>query len=94
MKTINFFKASALFIIFYLLWFAYVVYWFTTDRFMYPGSCGAANGGLVVLTAALVGASTVTLLILSMAVKNRRLHFLMLLVLTLLIATGSFLYIV
>jgi hypothetical protein len=61
---------------------------------MYPGSCGAANGGLVVLTAALVGASTVTLLILSMAVKNRRLHFLMLLVLTLLIATCSFFYIV
>ena len=46
----------------YYSWLAYVFNWFTSGKATYPNSYGAANGGLIILTAIVVIAYSVGLL--------------------------------
>ena len=43
-------KLSTVLLVIYTLWWVFVLTWFNSDKAAYPHSCGAANGGLIVLS--------------------------------------------
>ena len=43
-------KTSTVFLLLYIVWWIFVWRWFSSDSSAYPNSCGAANGGLLMLT--------------------------------------------
>jgi hypothetical protein len=63
---------STILLIAYGLWWTYVFYWFTSGASAYPNSCGAANGGLVILTLLIVAIYTLTGSILTITSKGQR----------------------
>lgn len=50
----------------YAFWWIHFFYWFNYGKSVYPNSCGAANGALVVLTLLIVAIYSVTLIVLAL----------------------------
>ena len=62
----NLFKRHVLFTIFlflYLFWILFVILWFKTGTSNYPNSCGAANGGLIILTLLVILIYTIVIIL-------------------------------
>ncbi len=63
---------STVFLFLYALWWVHFFYWFAYDAAKYPNSCGAANGGLIVLSLLVVAGYSLTTFILTLASKGQK----------------------
>jgi len=54
---------STFFIIVYYAWIGFVINFFTSGAANYPHSCGAANGGMIMLTVFMIAVYSITLVI-------------------------------
>lgn len=50
MQLFNRHKTSTFFLIIYIFWIIFVINWFKAGSSNYQNSCGAANGGLIMIT--------------------------------------------
>jgi hypothetical protein len=77
-------KKSTISLMVYALWWIHLFYWFTSGASANPNSCGAANGGLIMLTLLMVVLGTLILLVFALTSKGeRRVDYLIFLVLVL-----------
>jgi hypothetical protein len=54
-------KTSTFFISVYYIWIAFVIKFFSSGSADYPNSCGAANGGMIMLTGFIITAYSIVL---------------------------------
>ena len=86
-------KRSIIFMLLYAAWWIFFVDWFASGKSKPPGSCGAANGGLVVYTLFFVAIFSLFLIIeIFKCKKENRLYYLMLLGLVWIPPLGIVLY--
>lgn len=63
---------STIFLIIYALWWTLLINWFTTGASVYPNSCGAANGALVLFTLLIVAVYCITLIMMTIFTKGKK----------------------
>jgi hypothetical protein len=56
-------KRSKIFMLMYAAWWFYFIYWFASGKYKQLGSCGAANGALIVYSLFFVAIFSLLLLI-------------------------------
>jgi hypothetical protein len=77
----------------YAVWWLYIVYWFASGSSIYPHSCGAANGALIIYSLFLTAIFSLLLIIqLIKSTKEHRLYYLALLGLVLIPPLLIFIY--
>lgn len=62
---------SSVFLVIYALFWAYLYYWFSTPTSIYPNSCGAANGGLIILVLLLSTIGSLVMIVLAIMEKGQ-----------------------
>jgi hypothetical protein len=73
-------KRSKMFMLMYAAWWSYFVYWFASAKYKPPGSCGGANGALVVYSIFFVAIFSLFLFIeIFKCKKENRFYYLLLL---------------
>lgn len=72
MKLFNRHKISTFFLILYIFWIIFAINWFKSGSSNYPNSCGAANGGLIMITFFIIAIYSLILIIKIIIAKEQK----------------------
>jgi hypothetical protein len=97
MGLFNRHKISTFFLLIYIFWIIFVINWFKSGSSSYPHSCGAANGGLIMLTFLIIAIYSLILIVkIIIAKEQKRSDFFkifgLIYVLPIILILGSFLF--